>query len=75
MATIITLSSAVISIIFGILVLAFPKFLRFFVGFYFLIIGILMFLGECKQSPPKETPHYGRLTRNKTFPHKNEIYV
>ncbi|MBS3086766.1 DUF3096 domain-containing protein [Candidatus Pacearchaeota archaeon] len=45
MATIITLSSAVISIIFGILVLAFPRFLRFFVGFYFLIIGILMFLG------------------------------
>jgi len=45
MATIITLSSAVISIIFGILVLAFPRFLRYFVGFYFLIIGILMLLG------------------------------
>ena len=45
MATTIAIGSAIISIIFGILVLAFPKFLRYFVGFYFLIIGILMLLG------------------------------
>ncbi|MDP3987466.1 MAG: DUF3096 domain-containing protein [Nanoarchaeota archaeon] len=44
MATTLVMSSAVISIIFGILVLAFPKFLRYFVGFYFLIIGLLQIL-------------------------------
>lgn len=41
--TTIMISSAIVSIVFGILVLAFPKFLRYFVGFYFLIIGLLMF--------------------------------
>ena len=43
MAINIVTSSAIISIIFGILVLALPKFLRYFVGFYFLIIGVLQF--------------------------------
>jgi uncharacterized membrane protein HdeD (DUF308 family) len=41
MAISITMGSGIISIIFGILVLAFPRFLRYFVGFYFLIIGIM----------------------------------
>lgn len=31
----------IIAIIFGILVLVFPKFLRYLVGFYFIIAGIL----------------------------------
>lgn len=44
MPTTIVISSAIVSIIFGILVLAFPKFLRYLIGFYFLIIGILMLL-------------------------------
>ena len=39
--TAVTISWAVISIIFGILVLAFPRFLRYFVGFYFIITGLL----------------------------------
>jgi len=44
MATTLVISSAVISILFGILVLAFPKFLRYFVGLYFLLIGLLQLL-------------------------------
>jgi len=35
------LVAAVISIVFGVLVIAFPRFLRWFVGLYFLIAGIL----------------------------------
>jgi len=42
--TVLAISSGLISIIFGILVLAFPRFLRFFVGFYFLIIGLLQLI-------------------------------
>lgn len=38
------ISAAVISIIFGVLVLAFPRFLRYFVGGYFIIMGILKLL-------------------------------
>ncbi len=33
--------SAVLAIIFGVLVIAFPRFLRWFVGLYFIIVGIL----------------------------------
>jgi len=44
MVTSITISSAVISIIFGILVLSFPKFLRYFIGIYLIVIGILQIL-------------------------------
>ena len=43
MVTSFVIGSAVISILFGILVLAFPKFLRYFVGAYFLIMGLLQF--------------------------------
>lgn len=35
------LVGAIITLIFGILVLAFPKFLRYIVGIYFVLIGIL----------------------------------
>ncbi|MFB6246470.1 MAG: DUF3096 domain-containing protein [Candidatus Pacearchaeota archaeon] len=38
------ISAAAISIIFGLLVLAFPRFLRYFVGGYFIIMGILKLL-------------------------------
>ncbi|MEK6741906.1 MAG: DUF3096 domain-containing protein [Nanoarchaeota archaeon] len=41
MAISVVTSSAIVSILFGILVLAFPKFLRYFVGAYFLIIGLI----------------------------------
>ncbi|HUW43722.1 MAG TPA: DUF3096 domain-containing protein [Bacillota bacterium] len=44
MVTTIVLSTAIVSIVFGILVLAFPRFLRYFVGFYFLIIGLMQLL-------------------------------
>jgi len=40
MATIIEVS-AVLSIIFGVLILLFPKFLRFIVGIYFIAAGLL----------------------------------
>ena len=33
-----------LSILFGVLVLVFPKFLRYFVGIYFLAMGILAML-------------------------------
>jgi uncharacterized membrane protein HdeD (DUF308 family) len=36
--------SAIVNIIFGILVLSFPKFLRYVVGIYFLLTGLLMLL-------------------------------
>ncbi len=39
-----TIIVALFNIIFGILVLAFPRFLRYFIGGYFLIIGIVMLL-------------------------------
>jgi len=42
--TTLMIGSAIISIIFGILVLAFPRFLRYFVGIYFLLMGILQLL-------------------------------
>ncbi|MFH1505595.1 MAG: DUF3096 domain-containing protein [archaeon] len=32
---------AIISIVFGILVMMFPKFLRFVIGIYFILIGVL----------------------------------
>lgn len=35
------IGSAVISIIFGVLVLVFPRFLRYFIGAYLIIMGIL----------------------------------
>lgn len=35
------LLSAIVTIIFGLLVLALPRFLRWVVGLYFLIIGII----------------------------------
>lgn len=38
------ISAASISIIFGILVLVFPRFLRYFVGGYFIIMGLLKLL-------------------------------
>jgi len=38
------LLSALITILFGILVLVLPKFLRWVVGLYFLIIGIIELL-------------------------------
>ena len=31
----------IIAIIFGVLVLAFPRFLRYLVGIYFILVGIL----------------------------------
>ena len=39
------LLSGIITIVFGLLVLALPKFLRWVVGIYFLIQGVLMLLG------------------------------
>ena len=41
MVTTIALGTGIISLVFGILVLAFPKFLRYFVGIYFIVIGLL----------------------------------
>lgn len=35
---------AVVNIIFGILVLSFPKFLRYVIGIYFLLTGLLLLL-------------------------------
>lgn len=35
---------AIVNILFGVLVLAFPKFLRYTVGGYFLLSGVLMLL-------------------------------
>lgn len=35
------LLSAIVTILFGILVLALPRFLRWVVGLYFLIIGVI----------------------------------
>ncbi|MBI2662981.1 DUF3096 domain-containing protein [Candidatus Woesearchaeota archaeon] len=40
MASSVTLG--IISIIFGIAVIAFPKFLRFIIGLYFILSGILI---------------------------------
>lgn len=34
----------ILSIVFGLLVFIFPKFLRYIVGLYFIIIGILGFI-------------------------------
>jgi len=34
----------IIAIVFGVLVLVFPKILRFLVGFYFILVGILSFI-------------------------------
>jgi uncharacterized membrane protein HdeD (DUF308 family) len=39
-----TAVSAMINILFGVLVLSFPKFLRYMVGAYFLLSGVLMLL-------------------------------
>jgi uncharacterized membrane protein HdeD (DUF308 family) len=36
--------AGIISIIFGVLVMAFPKLLRFVVGIYFILMGILALL-------------------------------
>lgn len=36
--------SAIVNILFGVLVLSFPKFLRYTVGAYFLLSGVLMLL-------------------------------
>ncbi|MBM3228339.1 DUF3096 domain-containing protein [Candidatus Pacearchaeota archaeon] len=44
MATTIALGTGIVSLIFGILILAFPKFLRYFVGIYFIVIGALQLL-------------------------------
>lgn len=35
---------AAVNIVFGILVLSFPKFLRYVIGIYFLLTGLLMLL-------------------------------
>lgn len=40
------LLSAIVTIVFGVLVLALPKFLRFVVGGYLIIIGVLQLLGR-----------------------------
>jgi len=40
------ISSAVISIIFGFLILIFPKFLRYFIGIYFIIVGIIGMISQ-----------------------------
>lgn len=42
--SIFAISAAAISIIFGVLVLMFPKFLRYLVGGYFIIMGLLKLL-------------------------------
>lgn len=44
MVATLTLLAGIVSIIFGILVLAIPKFLRFVVGLYFLLIGAYILL-------------------------------
>jgi len=46
MAISIVLTGAVLAIIAGILVLAFPKFLRYAVGIYLLLIGLIGLLGS-----------------------------
>jgi hypothetical protein len=45
MTSIILNLSAIIALLFGILVLAVPKFLRYAVGIYLIIIGILGLIG------------------------------
>ncbi|MBI4145405.1 DUF3096 domain-containing protein [Candidatus Woesearchaeota archaeon] len=40
------LLSAIVTIVFGVLVFALPKFLRFVVGGYLIIIGVLQLLGR-----------------------------
>ncbi|MFH1308008.1 MAG: DUF3096 domain-containing protein [archaeon] len=40
----ITIAAPIMSLIFGILILAFPKFLRYFVGLWFIIFGALELL-------------------------------
>lgn len=35
---------AIVSIIFGIMIIAFPRFLRFIVGGYFILNGLLLLL-------------------------------
>jgi len=42
----IIIASYIIALIFGVLILAFPKFLRYFVGIYFLLIGTLGILNN-----------------------------
>lgn len=37
----IMIAGPLLSLILGILILAYPKFLRYFLGIYFLLIGIL----------------------------------
>ncbi|MFH1501137.1 MAG: DUF3096 domain-containing protein [archaeon] len=38
---VLNVAAPIVSVILGILVLTFPKFLRYFVGLWFLIFGIL----------------------------------
>lgn len=45
MATISITITAILSIILGILILAFPKVLRIALGLYFLVVGIVALLG------------------------------
>lgn len=42
----IILTAGVISLIFGILVLAIPKFLRYAVGIYLIVMGLLQIVGS-----------------------------
>lgn len=44
MALIFSILFAVITLLFGILILVFPKFLRYAVGIYFIIIGAIALL-------------------------------
>lgn len=52
MATISLTISAVLAIILGILILVFPKLLRWGVGLYLLIFGILQLVGNYAQFSP-----------------------
>jgi uncharacterized membrane protein HdeD (DUF308 family) len=45
MPTTLAISAGVVSLIFGILVIAFPKFLRILIGIYFILLGIFQLLG------------------------------
>ncbi|MBI2133693.1 DUF3096 domain-containing protein [Candidatus Woesearchaeota archaeon] len=44
MPTTFTLIQAIISIVFGLLVVIFPRFLNYIVGLYFIIIGLILLL-------------------------------